>query len=553
MGALEPELRAFLHAAFPFHVCVDEGQRVVDLGTSAQLVAPGLERGDLLTEHLSIYRPLGLRTVHDITRRSQPAVVLRAIATGIDLRYQVYVADGGIACLVGSPRARDATSMIKNGITVQCYALHDVMPDYLLALQAKNHLLRESSELAERLKASNDDLEERVAERTAQLQAAVDVAQAASQAKSEFLANMSHEIRTPLNGVAGMAQLLQQTDLGEHQRELTDHLVQSAELLQRVIGDVLDFSKIEAGQLELESVPFEPSGLIRALVASFSPQLHGGTRIGAEVDPRIPDWLKGDPTRLRQVLTNLVGNAVKFTPAGAILVRAMHLGGTTSRCEVRFEVEDEGIGIDADKLHEIFESFRQADNSTTRRFGGTGLGLSITRRLVELMGGTISVDSSLGAGSRFWFDLSLPVASPPLADGAMPAAPTAGLRVLVAEDNAVNQRVMQHLLTSLKTEWQIVDEGGAALRALENGAFDVVLMDVHMPGMDGLEATRRIRSLADRCLAAIPVIAVTASAVDEQVRECLAAGMNEVVTKPVRIAHLRSLLGRYGTPPAASD
>ncbi|MBK7660717.1 MAG: response regulator [Betaproteobacteria bacterium] len=371
-------------------------------------------------------------------------------------------------------------------------------------------------------------------------------AEAANRAKSEFLATMSHEIRTPLNAVVGLAQLARGPGLDAARRaDYLGKIESASQSLLELISDILDFSKIEAGALGLEVTDFSP----RAEIARLE-RLHGvlasgkGLVLATRVDASVPPWLRGDPVRLRQVVGNFLSNAVKFTGKGRIDVRLTAPGAA----RLRIEVEDTGIGIAEDRLADVFLPFTQADSSTTRRYGGTGLGLSVCRKLVELMGGTLGASSRPGAGSVFWVEIPLVEGRPPQRPAAVvePAAsaPLAGARVLLVEDNEINQIVALAALEDLGVETTLASDGEAALAMLERPGttFDAVLMDLHMPGIDGLETTRRLRKRFPA--GTLPVIALTAAAFDDDRLRCLEAGMDDFLTKPFEFGRLRSVLAR---------
>jgi signal transduction histidine kinase/ActR/RegA family two-component response regulator len=392
-------------------------------------------------------------------------------------------------------------------------------------------------------------LDERVRERTAALEAETARAEKASRTKSQFLANMSHEIRTPMNGVIGMAELLAGTPLAPEQRDLTETIRSSGQILLAIINDILDLSTIESGQLTLERAPFDVQAVITQAVNVVSPAAAvKPLSLTVEVDPRLPRYLVGDGLRFGQVLVNLLSNAVKFTDAGRVSIEAQVVDGATAGdgASVRIAVRDTGIGIAPDRLARLFTPFEQADASTARRFGGTGLGLAISKRLVDLMDGTLQAASEPGRGSTFVVQLPLREAAAPLAApvqaAPVPASPgVSPLRLLVAEDNPVNQRVTQRMLKRLGYAADLVENGREALDAVERCDYDVVLMDVQMPELDGLEATRRLRARPEDRLW---IIALTAHALDEDRRQCLAAGMNDFLSKPIQLADLSAALAR---------
>lgn len=368
--------------------------------------------------------------------------------------------------------------------------------------------------------------------------------------KSAFLANMSHEIRTPINGVVGMASLLHDTDLNKQQREYVDNISTSAQSLLSLTNDILDFSKVEAGKLDLEVIDFDLEKTVFNTVKTIE-FMARRKKIPLELEwADLPsNSLRGDPGRLGQILINLLNNAVKFTPVGTVKLKVMQVDLRQEKSIYRFEVTDTGIGIPFEAHQRIFQPFDQADTSTTRKFGGTGLGLSICKNLVELMGGHIGVVSNYGIGSTFWIEIPFADGETTLLDlrskdNANVSLENLGLRILLAEDNQINQLVAVKQLKKLGCHCDAVANGKEAIEALRNISYDLVLMDCQMPELDGYEATRQIRAMNEK-FSSIAIVAMTANAMKGDREKCLEAGMNDYVTKPIAISDLSAVIEKW--------
>jgi len=426
-------------------------------------------------------------------------------------------------------------------------------------ITARKDVERKLTEYAQELERKNEELE-----------AALATAREATQLRSRFLANMSHEIRTPMNGVLGMTDFLLATKLTTEQQEFAESIKGSADALLALINDILDLSKMEAGKLRLDRVPFQLGATLADIASLFALEARmKGLAFLSNFPPDLPRVVVGDPGRLRQVLRNLLGNALKFTDRGEIGLHAELLNEATNVIQFRFTVHDTGIGMSTDQQMRLFESFTQGDGSSTRRHGGTGVGLAISKQLVELLGGEIGVASAPGQGSRFWFtasfgkaaagDIPAPKPAPkpapvqkPLVRFAIPKVPVAvasHVRVLLAEDNEINQRITMRLLEKLGVPADAVVNGREAVQALEKRKYDLVLMDCQMPDMDGFEATAIVRSR--EVGTHTPICALTANAMEGDRERCLAAGMDDYISKPIGLEKLQKAVDRWVHRPLA--
>ncbi len=493
------------------------------------------------------------RPVGAVVLRARPPALLDILPRFLALTFALFFGASGVALFVAQGLARRVSAPVErlSNAMAEVAASGEFRPVAEATEDDVFHRLTESfNDLLAKLDANHQELHQAMGD----LVEARDAADAANVAKSRFLANMSHEIRTPLNGVLAMAEVMDRGDLADDQRQRLAIVRQSGEQLLSVLNDVLDLSKIEAGKLELEVRDFEIAPIAEAVRDGFS-AVAAGKKLGfqVEVDDSAAGLWRGDGDRLRQILTNLVSNALKFTQAGEVVARfeAADAGG------VRLSVSDTGIGIAEDAMASLFEKFTQADTSTTRRYGGTGLGLAICRELAVLMGGSISAVSEESKGSTFFaelpFERGSALAAQAPSDETDSDAETRRVKVLAAEDNLVNQTVLKAIVEPMDVELSMVGDGRAAVEAWQAGQFDLILMDIQMPVMDGIAATRMIRATEQaQGRPRTPIIAVTANALVHQIEEYMQAGMDGHVAKPIEIAKLHGALDRALHPAQAS-
>jgi signal transduction histidine kinase/AmiR/NasT family two-component response regulator len=540
---------------------------------------PKVQSADLVDDHGKIIfryvRPPNVKHhVLDVEVRRSPViadgkqigeVVLRSDAPTIAGILPRYVAVGGALFFVAAGMALFLGRWLAGRVTKPVARLATAMEEITGSSNDYNRrvepmyddevgkLTESFNELLQRLHINDSKLRQTMDD----LVEARDQAEAANVLKSHFLANMSHEIRTPLNGVLAMAQIMAMSDLTEQQRERLDVIRKSGESLLAVLNDILDLSKIEAGRMELEPAPFETASTIRQAFASFAGMAEKkGLEFSIDVDPMAEGWRLGDAARVCQIVNNLTSNAIKFTEKGQVSLR-IEPEGDDGEAGFRLLITDTGMGIAPDKQSYMFEKFSQLDGSATRRFGGTGLGLAICRELAQLMGGEITVKSVVGEGSTFTVTLPLqrvvheeqapvPAAAAQAADAhAEDAEDERPLRVLAAEDNATNQLVLRTVMQTFGADLTMVGDGKQAVDAWRSGEFDIILMDIQMPEMDGLTATRNIRDEEIATgRARTPVVAVSANAMTHQVKEYLDAGMDGHVAKPIELMKLHGAMAK---------
>jgi PAS domain S-box-containing protein len=453
--------------------------------------------------------------------------------------------------------------MVEKAFQDKAFSSYDhriIRPDGTIrVLQANGKVIVDEAGRVIKMLGTSQDITERK-QLEVELIAARDAALESTRLKSEFLANMSHEIRTPMNGVIGMTGLLLDTELTAEQRDFTQTISASTDSLLTVLNDILDFSKIEAGKLRFEKLDFDLLPAVQGPVALLAERTQAkGIEIASLIDCDVPLALRGDAGRLRQVLTNLIGNAVKFTEAGEVVVRVTKDCDTDAHATLRFAISDTGIGITEEAQRKLFQAFVQADGSTTRKYGGTGLGLAISKQLVELMGGEIGIESTVGVGSTFWFTARFEkqaagrVVVPRLLMASETERSQNGngskqFRILLAEDNAVNRKVALSQLQKLGYSVDAVSNGLEAVDALTLTPYPIVLMDCQMPLMDGYEATAEIRRREAGSVQPTVIVAMTAHALQGEREKCLAAGMDDYLSKPVKANELAKILERWTTP-----
>ncbi|MBP7242607.1 ATP-binding protein [Amaricoccus sp.] len=527
-----------LASLFPAYLRLDRAGRIVAAGPSIRAHAGDGLVGAAFFDRFRIERPANVADLSALRSRGRPMIVRLNVERPLRMRGIALPRADGLWLMLGHIPDLE-TRDVALELQFSDFSPTDGTLDMLLAAEMRSGLLAEARTLAEGLEE-----QKKAAER-------------ANNAKSAFLATMSHEIRTPMNGVLGLAAILAGTDLTQSQREMLDVMITSGKLLMDILNDVLDLSKIESGQIDLEEAPFDVAELAEGVRGLFGPAAASkGLELDVSVDAPEP-WCMGDAVRVRQILVNLVSNALKFTDVGGVSV-SVRLAGTGERRELRMIVRDTGIGMSAEGMGRLFRPFVQADSSTTRRFGGTGLGLAIAKLLCGQMQGDIRVESRLGRGSTFTVELPLAAARPPaesVADDGGPRNATIGApHVLVVEDNATNQFVLTLFLSKLGYTFDLANHGAEALIAWERRPYDVILMDVEMPVLDGFEATRELRRREQaQGRAHTPIIALSADAMLENRDKARLVGMDDFVTKPIDLERLEGMIANQLSRPAVDS
>ncbi|MBS1984781.1 MAG: response regulator [Bdellovibrionales bacterium] len=537
-------------AAFPYHLLLDNQLQIISIGHVLARTDETSVAGKNLHDCFEIIRPDGIKTYEDFCANSRTLFIVRQRKTDLTLRGQFLArANSNQILFLGSPWVTSSDDLARYNLTLSDFALHDPIIDLLSLAQAKNAAQQDIVRLVDRLKEKTQLLQETNAvlqTNNSDLTKARDEAQAATQAKSEFLARMSHEIRTPMHGMLSMIDIMGQKVLDAESKNYLDVMKESSVSLLSIINDILDLSKIEAGKIEIDIAPFDIDHLLLEVKQLY---WAGAQKKGLELRIASPPEAKtftGDAGRIRQILTNLVSNGLKFTERGYIEIRATYL--TDGDPRLHFAVTDTGPGIPEDKQHLLFQNFSQIDGADNRKHGGTGLGLSISKTLTQLMGGRISVESQLGKGATFHVEIPTKCLDhhPQLAQemAANEVCPLPSKRILVVDDHPINRRIIEFILKKQKVDFVLAESGEQAIDILKEQPIALVFMDIQMPGMDGIETTQKIRA-GNSPPEKLPIVAMTANALKGDRERFLAAGMQDYISKPFKEDDLMNLIRKW--------